>query len=74
MTTWFLAVGDNLDPTPEVPIFRAQYEICAHRGPENLRCDRHPGHTGRHYESIWDSSVDGTEVRFVIGVWGGDRD
>lgn len=71
MTTWMLNPGDDLDLAPEVPIFRTQHDICAERGPSNLRCDRHPGHSGRHHESIWDG-VDETEVRFVIGVWGGD--
>lgn len=66
---WSLGADDRLDLAPEVPILRTRYEICAHRGPGFLRCDRPTGHGGRHYESIWDGEGP-TEFRAVIGVWG----
>lgn len=72
MTISWICGPDMLDHAPEIPIVRAHYQICANRGPGNMRCDRPQGHGGRCYESIWDSSTDGTEIRFVIGVWNND--
>lgn len=65
---WATGGGINLDRLPDVPILRLAYQICASRGPDNMRCDRPQGHGGRCYESIWDGTDD-TEFRCVIGVW-----
>jgi len=69
MTTWYLGPDDPLDHAPDIPILRTwPHTICGRRGPQNLRCDRPGGHTGRHLESLQDGAGD-TEFRCAIGVW-----
>lgn len=68
MVSWICG-PDQLDRAPEIPVIRTTYTWCRSVGPDRMRCDRPVGHSGRCYESVWDTSTDGTEIRFVIGCW-----